>query len=235
MERRLDELPPRVTRPIHASRCLCDEVGTLIVFVEGQHKVISWITVLGTESIDPLNGFEKDLRVEAIRVVPVRWSSLPDPNVEHKTVEFADLIEHTVCELPEFSILSDVVYRIETRPLLLPHGRMCPRAFDLEVKKLAFALEEPRSESADFCRRQDVSGETEHRTVVVPQIFSTDVRTYVPEFVEIGDVCQSQSPDTRKPAPERGPRKEGNARLRLTKNPTVTSLECQAPALSNER
>ena len=161
MERRLDELPPRVTRPIHASRCLCDEVGTLIVFVEGQHKVISWITVLGTESIDPLNGFEKDLRVEAIRVVPVRWSSLPDPNVEHKTVEFADLIEHTVCELPEFSILSDVVYRIETRPLLLPHGRMCPRAFDLEVKKLAFALEEPRSESADFCRRQDVSGETD--------------------------------------------------------------------------
>ncbi len=202
------------------------------MFVEGQHEITTWMTVLGTEGIDPLDGFEKDLRIETIRVVSVRRGSLPDPDVEYKTVERPDPIEHTVCELSEFAILGDVTHRIETGPLFLPHGRVCPRTSDLEVQKLTFALEEPRSESPDLSRRQDVSGEAEDRTVVVLRICTTDVRTYVSEFVEIGEVCQPRSPDTRKPAPERGPRKEGNTRLRLTRKCTAASAGSQDSCVS---
>lgn len=62
------------------------------MFVEGQHEITSWMTILGTEGIDPLDGFEKDLRIETIRVVSVRRGGLPDPDVEYKTVEGLTLL-----------------------------------------------------------------------------------------------------------------------------------------------
>ena len=112
---------------------------------------------------------------------------------------------------------------------------MCPRASDLEVEELAFALEEPRSESPHLGRRQDVSGEAEDWTVIVPWICPAKVGTYVPKFVEIHKVCQPQLPDTRRPAPERGPRKEGNTRLRLKQKSTSASLSCQGSALPHNK
>ena len=55
-----------------------------------------------------------------------------------------------------------------------------------------------------------------------------DVGTNVPEFVKIGKKGQSAAPDTRKPAPERGPRKESNTRLRLVQEGKSAHRGCQA-------
>ena len=86
---------------------------------------------------------------------------------------------------------------------------MLARTFELELEELAFALEEPRPEATHLVHWKDKPGETEHRTIVVPRVAPVDIRTNVSELVEVGQIRHQGAPDTRKPAPERGPRKEG--------------------------
>ena len=171
------------------------------------------------ELIDPLDCFEKDIVVEAIRAGRVRRSSLPDPDVEHKATDALDLVEHAVRECSQLAIPFHVGHRVEARPLLLPLSRMLARSFELEGEEMAFALEEPRPEATHLVYREDQSGKAEHRAIVVSRVLPAEVRTNVPEFVEVGEIRHSQAPDARKPAPERGPRKEGKA-----KGPCVSTV-----------
>ena len=105
-----------------------------------------------------------------------------------------------------------IVNRAHPIPHFSPaHG--CGRgSFEFEAQECAFAPKEPSPEPTHLVYWKNQSGKAEHRTVIVTGVGAADVGTNMPKLVEIGEICHSRAPDTRKPAPERGPRKEGKAR-----------------------
>ena len=60
-------------------------------------------------------------------------------------------------------------------------------------------------------------GEPDRLTFVVAGMCATDIGADLPEFVQVREVGQPRAPETRKPAPERGPLKEGKTDLRRTR------------------
>ena len=141
--------------------------------------------------------------------------SLRDADVEHEAATCIDPVEQPVREPAKLRIPRNVGRRVEACSLFLPPCRVRSCALDLEVQEFALALEEPGAEAADFFRGEHEAGKTEHRAFLVSGVRTVDVGADVPEFVEVGEVGHRRPPETRKPAPERGPRKEGRINLRL--------------------
>lgn len=86
---------------------------------------------------------------------------------------------------------------------------MLSRALDLEPEQLSLSLEEPGAEAAHLTCGKHETSKPEHRTVVVLRVRPADIRTDVSELVQVREVRQKLPQNARKPAPERGPRKEG--------------------------
>ena len=142
LEGRLDQVPPGLLPPVHASGGLGDQRSTLVMFVENQKEIVRPVDIFPAELVQPLDRLHDHHAVEPIRIVPARWVGLLDPDVEDKPANALDLVEEAVGERPEFPVAPYVRHRVEAGTLLLPNGRMLPRPLYLECEKLRLSLEE---------------------------------------------------------------------------------------------
>ena len=115
----------------------------------------------------------------------IRWSCLLHPHVEHKSSQSFDLVQHAVGDRSDLGIPLNIPRRVQTRPLLLPLRRMFARSLDLGSEKLAFPLEEPRTEPTHLLHRENEPSEAEHGAVIVAGVVAADVGADMPKFVKI--------------------------------------------------
>ena len=96
LEQRLNETTTTLRSSVHASRYLGNQCWAQGVFVERKNKILSRVAILRTELIDAFDRFEKNPRVQPIRVVQIRRSCFLHPYVEHKAIQPLDLVQQSV-------------------------------------------------------------------------------------------------------------------------------------------